>query len=160
LGPAQPSLLRPSILLAGAATLGSCLLAIPAPARAGGLAPDPAPSADVRPDAYPAPPAPEIVVEPAAPTTVTKVVVIRPPTTHRAAPPKPHRPAARAHPRATPKPQRRLPFPTLAIKWFSGTAVSAAGRSRDVPARTALVLAALVLASALLVAGAAREAAR
>jgi hypothetical protein len=71
-----------------------------------------------------------------------------------------HRRAAPAPRPAKPKPQRPLPFPTLAIKWFSGTAVPAAARSREVPARVALVLAALVLASAILVAGAAREAAR
>lgn len=159
MGSAQPSLLRLSILLVGTATLGVCQLALPTAAAAGGLGPDPPPAASLRPDAYPAPPAPKVVVTP-APTTVTHVVAIRPrgtvaprrpARTHRAAP----RPS-----RATPTPQRPLPFPTLAIKWFSGAAVPVVTRSREVPARVALVLAALVLASAVLLAGAAREAVR
>jgi len=155
-GSAQLSLLRPSILLAGAAALGSFLLATACPAAAGGLGPDPAPATDVRPDAYPPPRAPEVVVTPAPTTTVTKVVAVRPPPP----PARPRKTAPAPHHRATPKPRRPLPFPTLAIKWFSGAAVPAAARSREVPARVALVLAALVLASAALVAGAAREAAR
>jgi len=158
-GSAQLSLLRPSILLVGAATLGSLCLAIASPAAAGGLGPDPAPTADVRPDAYPAPRAPEVVVTP-APATVTKVVVARPPATVASPPARPRKAPPPPHPRATPKPQRPLPFPTLAIKWFSDAALPAAARSREVPARVALVLAALVLASAVLVAGVAREAAR
>lgn len=158
----RPSLLRRSILLVGAASLGTFLLATAAPAAAGGLAPDPAPATDVGPDAYPASHAPEPVVTPAPrPTTVTKVVVVRPAATVVSPPTHPRKAASPPHRRATPKPNpRRLPFPTLAIKWFSGAAVPAAVRSREVPARVALVLAALVLASAVLVAGAAREAAR
>jgi hypothetical protein len=165
-GSARASLLRPSILLAGAAALGSCVLAIASPAAAGELAPDPAPATVVRPDAYPAARAPEVVVAP-APTTVTNVVVVPPPrTTVASRPARPHEAATqrratpKPHPRATPKPQRPLPFPTLAIKWFSGAALPAAAHSREVSARVALVLAALVLASALLVAGVAREAVR
>jgi len=165
LGSARPSFLRHSILLVGVAALGSCLLATASPAAAGGLAPDPSPAADVRPDAYPAPHVAEAVVT-RAPTRVTEVVVVHAPPTVVSRPALPakavshHRRAAPAPRPAKPKPQRPLPFPTLAIKWFSGTAVPAAARSREVPARVALVLAALVLASALLVAGAAREAAR
>jgi hypothetical protein len=154
-GSAQLSLLRPPILLAGAAALGSFLLATASPAAAGGLGPDPAPATVVRPDAYPTPRAPEVVVTPAPTPTVTKVVAVRPPP-----PARPRKAAPATHHGATPKRQRPLPFPTLAIKWFSGAAVPAAARSREVPARVALVLAALVLASAALVAGAAREAAR
>jgi hypothetical protein len=158
----RPSLLRRSILLVGLASLGTFPLATAAPAAAGGLAPDPAPATDVRPDAYPAPRAPEPVATPAPrPTTVTKVVVVRPPATVVSPPAHPRKGSAPPHRRTAPKPkpQRRLPFPTLAIKWFSGAAVPAV-RSREVPPRVALVLAALVLASAVLVAGAAREAAR
>ena len=100
------------------------------------------------------------------PTRVTEVVVVHspaavvPPRARAAkAAPRHHR-LAPVRPRAKPKAERPLPFPTLAIKWFSGTAVPAAADSREVPARVALVLAAFVLASAALVAGAAREAAR
>jgi hypothetical protein len=107
----------------------------------------------------------EAVVTPAPPRVIEVVVVHAPPTvvsrpTLPAKAVSHHRRAAPAPRPAKPKPQRPLPFPTLAIKWFSGTAVPAAARSREVPARVALVLAALVLASAVLVAGAAREAAR
>ena len=100
------------------------------------------------------------------PTRVTEVVVVHssaavvPPRDRPAKAASHHRRVAPARPRSKPKAQRPLPFPTLAIKWFSGTAVPAAAHSREVPARVALVLAALVLASAALVAGAAREAAR
>jgi hypothetical protein len=90
------------------------------------------------------------------PTTRTTAL----PVTHPARTSPPSRRVAPAQRRPAPKPQRPLPFPTLAVKWFSDTAVPAAAHPRDLPARVALVLAALVLASAALVAGVAREAAR
>lgn len=166
-GSAQPSLLRLSILVVGAAALGACLLATASPASAGGLSPDPPPTTDIRPDAYPTPRARAAapLVAP-TPARVTRVVVVHSSTTVMAPRTPPakaaphHRRVAPTHARAEPKPQRPLPFPTLAIKWFSGTAVPAAARSREVPARVALILAALFLASAALVAGVAREAAR
>jgi hypothetical protein len=157
-------LLRPSILLAGAAALGAWLLATAAPATASGLAPDPPPAADVRPDPYPAAqasqppaaPAPtrqrEIVVTPAAAPVAAAPRVQR----HRAAPRRSRQAPAAA--RRVPGPQRPLPFPTLSIKWFSAEGASAGAGGPD--ARVALVLAALVLASSVLVAAVAREAAR
>lgn len=165
------SLLRRSLLIGAAAACAAALL--PAVAHAAGLAPDPAPataSATVHPDAYP------VIVAtpraPAAPTApprafrpvVAAAQVFRPPS-HRATAAPARRPAP--HPRHVPatRPQARtpvrLPFPTLAIKWFSGaTGPVAAEARREVPARVALLLAALVLASAAFVAGAAREAVR
>jgi hypothetical protein len=74
----------------------------------------------------------------------------------------PHRrPVVQTHPREVPKAHHlELPSAPFALKWLSGAATPVANRGQDVPARVALVLAALVLASAVLVAAAAREAAR
>jgi hypothetical protein len=91
----------------------------------------------------------------ARPAAVHRVVVAAP---VRRAAPKPHR---RAHPaRARSRPAVRLPFPTLAIKWFSDATAPASSARREVPTAVALALAALVLASAVFLAGAARETTR
>ncbi len=71
-----------------------------------------------------------------------------------------HRTVVQTHPREEPKVHLQLPFAPFALKWLAGAATPVATRGQDVPARVALVLAALVLASAVLVAAAAREAAR
>jgi hypothetical protein len=152
-------LLRPSILLAGAVTLASWLLMTAAPAAAGGLAPDPPPAADVRPDAYPVPRSEVVVTHAPAPARVT-VAPPSPPPVHRRRAAQQHRTVVRAHAHEVRRPQRPLPFATLAIKWLSDAGAPPDGSAPDVPARVALVLAALVLASAVLVAAAAREAAR
>jgi hypothetical protein len=121
----------------------------------------------VHPDAYPVTAsAPHVSTGPPAVSrpAVTPAPVFRPPTPevtspahHRLARHHRHKPAAHTQARPT----VRLPFPTFAITWFSGAAQPAVDEARHgVPARVALLLAALVLASAAFVAGAAREAVR
>jgi hypothetical protein len=158
------SLLRRSLLIGAAAACAAT--AAPGVAHAGGLAPDPAPAeATLHPDAYPvsvvrvsASPAPAAPSPPVVRPVVAAAPVARPPR-HRATTPT-RRPAPHRRHVAAPHPSARLPFPRLAIKWFSGATAPAARAGHEVPVRVALLLAALVLASAAFVAGAAREVVR
>lgn len=168
LGSWRPPLLRPAILLFGGVTLAVWLLATASPAVAGGLAPDPAPAAGLRPDPYPSAPTPQAqnVARPApasppvsAPAVVSVTVATRVAVHPRKAPLH-HRPVVQKRADSVRKAVPPLVFPTLALEWLSAAGTPVARRGGDVPARVALVLAALVLASAMLVAAAAREATR
>ena len=157
MGSANP-LLRRSLLIGAAAACAATVA--PGLARAGGLAPDPAPASSVHPDGYPV----KVVAPraPAAPPPVSRPVftppVVRPSSRRVAKPARRVVHHRRHHPVA--HPSHRLPFPTFAITWFSGATAPATEARREVPARVALLLAVLVLASAAFVAGAAREAVR
>ena len=152
------SSLRRSLLIGAAAACAGALA--PAAVHAAGLSPDPAPAVTLRPDPYPdRTPA---VAPPTPPRAVVRAAVAPPPSRPITTPTRPvqHR---RQQPRPAHverRPAVRLPFPTLAIKWFSGVTAPAEEARREVPRRIALLLAALVLASAVFVAGAAQEAAR
>jgi hypothetical protein len=154
------SSLRRSLLIGAAAACAFAVALGPGTAVAAGLAPDPAPEGALQPDAYPQTPAPSPPVSrPRAPAPFVPPTPVRrtAPPVRRAAPH--HRP--RTHVTNAPsRPPVRLPFPTDAITWFSGAAAPAVSARRDVPTSVALALAALVLASAVFLAGAAREAVR
>jgi len=152
------SSLRRSLLMGAAAACAGALA--PAAAHAAGLAPDPAPAVTLRPDPYPV--STPVLSQPTPRRAVAPAPVVPPPRRPATTPARPvqHR---RRHPRPAhvqTRPAVRLPFPMFAIKWFSGVTAPAGEARREVTRRIALLLAALVLASAVFVAGAAREAAR
>ena len=149
---ARFSLLRPRI------TPPVCVAVLALTAGAAGAraaAPDPSPSAGYRPDPAPAQAAPLAPVAPshrvAPPSTVVHHTVTRPkaPTPiRRTAPP--------ARLRRTPAVGTTLQFPHHVAPRFVAFADRALESSRRVPLQLAAALAALLVLSALVVAGAAR----
>jgi hypothetical protein len=147
-------LLRPGTRASCAVLLAAAALGLAAPALAGGAAPDPSPaSGTVAPDPYPAAPVQHIQAPASAPAAT---VVRRPPRTHRAAPRKPR---AATPVTATPA-APRLHRPDGPAPSLAGRVAQAVAPEGRVSRGLALAVALLVLVSATLVAGAAREVAR
>ena len=163
MGAGSSSLLRLKVARrARFALLAILLLAIAAPpARGASPAPDPSPSSgNVAPDVYPAVRAPSA---PTAPPTAVRAVVQTVPSRTPAAPAhaaQPVKKKVRPKERARTAPVEPFRAPDHPAPRLATLARAAADPASRVPVRLALTLGLLVLLSASLVAGAARELAR